>query len=121
MSRFRARTVRPIEHKMDRWEDLALIALRWIAGEVADDTARYYANRTRLVHPLGQPGETNPCTWLREEVFKRLDPPRVVPRPGVDVEAMTADNRDQIERLALMVLDRVRAASAVAEAQRKAF
>ena len=121
MSRFRYRTVRPIEHKMDRWEDLAKVALRNLAGDIADDTLRYYANRTRMIHPLGQAGPTNPCTWLREEVFKRLDPPRVIPRPGVDVEAMRADNRDLIERLAKAVLDRVKAVSAVAEAQKKAF
>jgi hypothetical protein len=106
-------------YDIERWRSLANIALRYLDGEMKRENLLYYANRTRTVLPPGQPGHGNVFTLLYEAVELHLNPRHVLPRPGVDYQAMTADNRDEIRRLALMALDRIQSIEAVDRAARQ--
>jgi hypothetical protein len=91
----------------ERWRELARVAIAWLADQCPDERMRYVRNRTRVTQPMGQGGEANPCLRLAEEIGLRLDPPPPrFYRPGVDRDALEADNADEIRRLAELVLVR---------------
>jgi hypothetical protein len=100
------------------WGDLARTARNYLDEVVPESYVRQMMRRASSYAPLGAAGDANPCTRLCEELDRRMNPPPGVWRPGVDRDAMTADNRDEILRLAALVEERVAAHQAVAAAER---
>ena len=110
----------PLDHNVDRWAELARVVKLFIAGDTTRERLRVCVNRTRTLHVIGQAGPLNRCARLREEVMRHLDPPRVQRgRPGIDYDALTADNTGEMSRMASEVLALIEARAAVDDAARR--
>lgn len=106
--------------EVSRWREFAQTVLAYLADPKHDKPLRGKHKLSETLYVLGQDGPLNPCVRLREEVGKRLYPPRVHPgQPGVDFEALTRDNADDLRRFADEVIRRCNQHDAVTAAGRR--